>query len=617
MLILRIRSLIALSISFTRLSIAANDTNTPKPLSLAPTQYWDGNDGPWSTFSFTVGTPPQSLRLLPATGREATWPILPEGCQDSEDGNFDACEDGRGKLFYINESTSWKDEGLWELALWLENQLGAGEDARGHFGFDTVGLGWPSEDLPSLEGMVVGGIADKTLGYEGVFGLDPKPSNFSDLNNPQPSILHTLRNQTYIPSTSWAYTAGVYNNAPKVYGSLTLGGYDTARFEPNNLTFPFGPDISRQLLLVVQEVSTSVSDNPLMSTPDYWFIESIVSSMWFPLDVCEAFEAAFGITWDEEYSLYLISNETKHSQLIKENAEITFKLSASKTGPSFNLHLPYTSLALNASAPIYPNATRYFPLKRADNDTQYTLGRAFLQHAYVVVDYDRGNFSVAQARLPDISEKQTIVPIYAPVDEKATNTTTPNTDNTDKDNGSSGLSTGAIVGIVIGAIAALAILLALLFLLRRRRARARAAAAAASQDYQKAELDANPAGQPGFQPPQPLQSTPSGELDAAANSKHEMPGSKEDGDVAAKWRAVELESQREVAEMGAPLEERAELDASPVAPVEMPAGQVGAAELDGIGRQGRAELDGEGAKEGVGEGRGKHGDEVDGERRGV
>jgi hypothetical protein len=35
-------------------------------------------------------------------------------------------------------------------------------------------------------------------------------------------------------------------------------------------------------------------------------------------------------------------------------------------------------------------------LKRAENDTQYTLGRAFFQEAYVIADYDRKNVSVPQ-----------------------------------------------------------------------------------------------------------------------------------------------------------------------------------------------------------------------------
>jgi hypothetical protein len=54
-----------------------------------------------------------------------------------------------------------------------------------------------------------------------------------------------------------------------------------------------------------------------------------------------------------------------------------------KGGPSVDIVLPYAAFDLEASYPLVRHPTRYFPLKRAANDSQYTLGRAFLQEAYV------------------------------------------------------------------------------------------------------------------------------------------------------------------------------------------------------------------------------------------
>ncbi|CAD6591030.1 MAG: hypothetical protein ASARMPREDX12_004894 [Alectoria sarmentosa] len=52
--------------------------------------------------------------------------------------------------------------------------------------------------------------------------------------------------------------------------------------------------------------------------------------------------------------------------------------------------------------PLPQDTTRYyFPLRQAVNESQYTLGRAFLQEAYVIVDYERSNFSVSQCRFED------------------------------------------------------------------------------------------------------------------------------------------------------------------------------------------------------------------------
>ena len=41
------------------------------PLNVPPSLFWDGIDGKWSTFHVQVGTPGQSIRLLPGTSATA------------------------------------------------------------------------------------------------------------------------------------------------------------------------------------------------------------------------------------------------------------------------------------------------------------------------------------------------------------------------------------------------------------------------------------------------------------------------------------------------------------------------------------------------------------------
>ena len=73
--------------------------------------------------------------------------------------------------------------------------------------------------------------------------------------------------------------------------------------------------------------------------------------------------------------------------------------------------------------------------------TTDTLGRAFLQEAYVVADYERSNFSVHQVAFS--TQPQNIVAIYPPNSSLA--------EASDRDKPS--LGTGAIAGISIGAVA--------------------------------------------------------------------------------------------------------------------------------------------------------------------
>lgn len=291
----------------------------------------------------------------------------------------------------------------------------------------------------------------------GAFPLNPWPVNFTDLNQRYPSLLTNLKNQSSIPSLSWGYTAGMYNANPKIFGSLTLGGYDASRFMPNTVKFAMGADISRDLLVGVQTITSGATS--LLTTPIFALIDSLVPHIWLPLSACQAFERAFGLTWNETAQLYIV-NDTLHTSLTSSNPTIRFTIAPDATGgQSVAIDMPYGSfdLVTGASFPNVASGTKFFPLRRADNDTQYTLGRAFLQNAYVTANYEYFNFSVQAAQYPSTSISQRIVTLPAKGGADVV------------ENKPSGLSTGAIVGIAIGAVAAVLILGAVMFFVLRKR----------------------------------------------------------------------------------------------------------------------------------------------------
>lgn len=369
-----------------------------------------GNDGPWSSFSMQVGTPAQNLRLLPSSSGNAVWPVLPQGCIAGDPSN---CGDLRGILFLPNTSSTWTDNGLYTLV--LTEEVGLGYSGNANFGYDNLTLGWPGDGLPALGHQVIEGFATKDF-YIGSFGLSPRAVNISTLDDPQPSFLGALAQQNKTPSTSWAYTAGAYYRQPTAFGSLTLGGYDTARFVQNDVTFPFGPDANRDLLIPIQSITSDAANGPLLSTVIYAFIDSLVPHIWLPLEACQAFEQAFGLTYNQTAELYFV-NDTLHEKLVSRNPNVTFTLGpASAGGNTVDIVMKYGSFDLMADYPIVNNATPYFPLRQAQNHSQYTLGRAFLQDAYIIADYDRYNFSVSQAIFPNSSDIQQIVPIRRPSD---------------------------------------------------------------------------------------------------------------------------------------------------------------------------------------------------------
>ncbi len=90
--------------------------------------------------------------------------------------------------------------------------------------------------------------------------------------------------------------------------------------------------------------------------------------------------SAFGITWNNDVQAYLI-NDTQHRALEAQNASVTSTLSNLTVGRPVDISLPYAAFDLVADYPLVIDSSRYFPLMRAANESQYTLGRTFLQEA--------------------------------------------------------------------------------------------------------------------------------------------------------------------------------------------------------------------------------------------
>ena len=352
-------------------------SSSPAPIVIPPSQDFDGNDGPWSSFYLQVGTTPQDVKALISTAGYQTWVVLPQGCLTSDPAD---CATARGGQFIPSQSSTWKYNnasinGTFNLG--LETNLDY--SGNGNFGYDTVVLGYPGSNGPSLQQQIVAGIATKEF-FLGNFGLNPRSTNFSTFNDPVPSYMATLKDKSLIPSLSWAYTAGNQYRPGSALGSLTLGGFDSSRFLANDVTFPFNQVDDRDLTVEIGSILMATGNDSvqLLNTSIAAFVDSTVPYFYFPLNICQQFEGAFGILWDNDVQAYLV-NDTLHSSLQSQNATVIFNIVSSKS--SVNISLPYAAFDLIAEYPLVTNTTRYFPLMRATNESQYTLGRAFLQEA--------------------------------------------------------------------------------------------------------------------------------------------------------------------------------------------------------------------------------------------
>jgi len=104
-------------------------------------------------------------------------------------------------------STTWTDKQTWSLN--EEAVLGIPQNDAGNYGYDVLGiqLHGSSGGGVTLKDQVIAGIATNHF-YIGNLGLAPRKPAFGDSQNP--SFLKSLKNENYIPSLAYGYTAGAF-----------------------------------------------------------------------------------------------------------------------------------------------------------------------------------------------------------------------------------------------------------------------------------------------------------------------------------------------------------------------------------------------------------------------
>ncbi|KAI4670598.1 uncharacterized protein J4E79_000884 [Alternaria viburni] len=428
-------------------------------LSLAASGGWLGNDGSWSTFLVQVGTPPQTFNVLPATQAQNVWLPIADECVRLQGGSA-SCGSSRGAApfqqspspgFQANMSSTWEAIGLYELGMGRIH----GITGNGLHGFDSVAL-----YNFTLEHLAVTAYASPGF-WIGQMGLSPLPLNFSETIS-SPSLISALKSDGHIPSLTYGYQAGAPYRKTKIPASLVLGGYDLARAsEP--LTIDINTDMSRALTVGLQDIIVTDSLNGTLSLVDNERIlapiDSSIPEIWLPKSVCDRFESVFGLEYHERSGKYVLRDSAR-DRLRGLNPTLTFTIGTNAVtgGNTTLIQLPYAAFDLQAGYPIFANATNYFPIRRADNESQYAIGRAFLQEAYIGVDFENGIFNVSAARWDD-GEADIVTILAADRDSEVAR--------------GQGISDGAIAGIVVGCVAAivLCILCAWFFVWKPRRMR--------------------------------------------------------------------------------------------------------------------------------------------------
>ena len=211
------------------------------------------------------------------------------------------------------------------------------------------------------------------------------------------------------------------------------------------------------------------SQHSLLPLPHLTFIDSTIPYIYLPSEACDSFERVLGLSWDDAAQLYIV-DEQLHQELLTRKPKFNFELGNSLAGGStMEIVLPYSSFDLTFKPTYDSDAIRYFPLRRAANDSQLTLGRSFLQEAYIITNYETGDFSVSQCRFDELVT-QNIQPILPSGSVLSSDPTPQPTSSTQPSNSSEGrrkagfrLDRSTTVAVIVGSILGLLLLLGLFY----------------------------------------------------------------------------------------------------------------------------------------------------------
>lgn len=363
-----------------------------------------------------------------------------------------------------------------------------------------------------------------------------------------------------IDSYSFGLHLGSALPGAKVPGSLLFGGYDENRVLGEVVTLngeytetivlrdisieyfgnqsPWDFDEEKDGLLTEKNESSSNLDVTLRGCSPY---------LTLPKSACDAIADNLPVSYDGDLGLYLWDvDDSKYSEIVSSASALSFKFRGSSNTDTVAIRVPFLHLNLTLESPIVDEDRQYFPCFTGSDE--YTLGRAFLQDAFIGANWESQTWWLAQAPGPDIAKgrMQSIAADATSISSGNNNweaswastwtegesspspSPSPSfSSSPTSSSSSSGLSTEAQAGIGTGVgIAALALTSGLLWFCFRRRWAAKAAQSGpAERTSSHARYMVHDAGAASSYTPKPGYDRPMSEAPADYIAPAELPGS--------------------------------------------------------------------------------------------
>ncbi|KAI0126159.1 aspartic peptidase domain-containing protein [Xylariales sp. AK1849] len=313
-----------------------------------------------------------------------------------------------------------------------------------------------------------------------------------------------------IASNSFGMHIGSAN--PKMPGSLYFGGYDHNRIVGDILSssgdYTKGltlSDIAIQVIDGSSPFSFGASQTGLLADGNSSIgsagidvhVDGCSPYLSLPTSTCDAIASHLPVTFNAKLGLYTWNtDDAKYTQIVNSASALEFTFLGSSNTDKVAISVPFRHLNLTLDAPLVDTKQQYFPCYTGPTG-QYTLGRAFLQDAFVGANWGTKTWWLAQAPGPNVPAEdvysiadsdtkvsassndwkeswsgswKALTPAEVSASASVSAPTTTTTSNVSSGEKTGSLSTGAQAGIGVGAgIAGIAGIGALVFFFLRRR----------------------------------------------------------------------------------------------------------------------------------------------------
>ncbi|KAI2780594.1 acid protease [Daldinia loculata] len=487
-----------------------------KPIAATWSSSTFGPDGPWPAIEVTMGSE-QKISIYP--GREfQTFLLTSDYCNQN---TTIPCYANQAGLY--NEAKSQVDNtgSTGSIQYQANPDYMQGVEVLGEMTkswIDTMEFGGTT-----IENVSLSLLSESYMAYPngqwypltvGCLGIGaPATVNQSFSNDYGPLI-----NASLAPGYLWSHNITASNSFgmhigsanPRMPGSFYFGGYDQNRIVGDVLTY--SDDYTKDITL--KDISIKVIDG---SSP--WNFESLggllaadnssITSggvqvsvdgcspyLSLPKSTCDAIAKNLPVTYNEGLGLYFWkTDEPKYSQIINSASVLEFVFTGDSNTKNVSISVPFRHLNLTLTAPLIDKPTQYFPCYTGPARI-YTLGRAFLQDAFIGANWGTKSWWLAQAPGPNIPGPSVVEladgdsikassndwqeswsgswTALKPSDIESSATVSPptatNTAAQETAAPAAGLSTGAkaAIGVCVG-VAGLALIAALAFFFLRRR----------------------------------------------------------------------------------------------------------------------------------------------------